>query len=225
MNKVVKAKISEVFRSIQGEGIYAGAEQVFVRFFGCNLNCVFCDTRPDSFKEMEIEELINEINVYNDCRFISITGGEPLLQKSALKELLPKLKNEDKVIYLETNGVLYGPLKEVIKYVDIIAMDFKLPSSTQDKDCSALHKSFLQIAADKDVFVKTVITLSTAVSDFIKAVRIVDNISPYIPFVLQPVHPQEAELADKLEKFSIKAKDYLYDVRIIPQIHKVLGVR
>ena len=221
----VKVKISEVFRSIQGEGIYAGSEQVFVRLFGCNLNCVFCDTKPDSFKEMDIDSVISEIDIYHDCRFISITGGEPLLQKEALKELLLKLKKQDKTIYLETNGVLYDALGEVIQYIDIIAMDFKLPSSTQDRDCSELHKPFLKIASDKDVFVKAVITPSTNTADVMNAVRIVKDISVYIPFVLQHVHPKERELTDKLAKLSVKVKDYLYDVRIIPQIHKVLGVR
>ncbi|OPX29934.1 MAG: hypothetical protein B1H08_02775 [Candidatus Omnitrophica bacterium 4484_171] len=221
----VKVKVSEVFKSIQGEGIYAGSEQVFVRFFGCNLNCVFCDTKPDSFKEMDIDSVISEIGIYRDCRFISITGGEPLLQKGALKELLLKLKKEGKTIYLETNGVLYEALGEVIQYIDIIAMDFKLPSSTQDKDCSESHKLFLQIASDKDVFVKAVITPSTNTGDVMNAVRIIKGVSAYIPFVLQPVHPREKELTDKLAKLSVKAKDYLYDVRIIPQLHKIIGVR
>jgi len=221
----VKAKISEIFKSIQGEGIYAGAEQVFVRFFGCNLNCVFCDTKPDSFREISIDDIINETDIYGDCRFVSITGGEPLLQKDVLKELLPRFKENGMTIYLETNGVLYDTLSEVIQYIDIIAMDFKLPSSTQDKDYSESHKHFLRISANKDVFVKTVITPSTDVRDFINAVRIIKNVSPYVPFVLQPVHPNERELTDKLVKFSIKAKDHLYDVRIIPQLHKVIGVR
>ena len=221
----VKAKVSEIFKSIQGEGIYAGTEQVFVRFFGCNLNCVFCDTRPSSFREMSISQIINEVNIYQDCRFISMTGGEPLLQKKVLKELLPRLKEEDKIIYLETNGVLYDALSELIEYIDIIAMDFKLPSSTQDRDCLELHKHFLKIAAGKDVFVKAVITPSTTTSDVMNAASAVRDVSLYIPFILQPVHPNERELTEKLAELSAKVRNYLYDVRIIPQIHKVLGVR
>jgi len=72
----MKAKIVEVFESIQGEGLYLGEKQIFVRFFGCNLNCNFCDTRPDRFMEYEPQELFKEIELYQDkYHSISFTGG------------------------------------------------------------------------------------------------------------------------------------------------------
>ena len=95
---MIKAKISEVFHSIQGEGKYTGREQVFVRFFECNMRCVWCDT-PNAigdttrhYQEYSLEELLSEVRgLYPGCHSVSLTGGEPLAQKDFIKELLPSL--------------------------------------------------------------------------------------------------------------------------------------
>ncbi|MCM8763078.1 MAG: 7-carboxy-7-deazaguanine synthase QueE, partial [Candidatus Omnitrophica bacterium] len=77
----MQAKIAEIFKSIQGEGIYQGREQVFVRFYGCNLKCQFCDTPLTHYEELRPEELLNRINIFGvDYHSLSLTGGEPLLQ-------------------------------------------------------------------------------------------------------------------------------------------------
>ncbi|MDD5613833.1 MAG: 7-carboxy-7-deazaguanine synthase QueE, partial [Candidatus Omnitrophica bacterium] len=78
----LKAKISEIFYSVQGEGIYVGYPQIFIRFWGCNLkNCRYCDTQSKYFKEYGIQDLKIEIElIKKDCHSLSITGGEPLLQ-------------------------------------------------------------------------------------------------------------------------------------------------
>ena len=89
----MKAKIAEVFDSVQGEGIYLGERQLFVRFFGCNLSCDYCDTRPDRYLEYEPHELFDEIKLYgNNFHSICFTGGEPLLQKDFLKVVLQHYK-------------------------------------------------------------------------------------------------------------------------------------
>ncbi|MEM1582972.1 MAG: 7-carboxy-7-deazaguanine synthase QueE, partial [Candidatus Bathyarchaeia archaeon] len=87
-------KISEIFFSIEGEGIEIGRPEVFVRLSGCNLRCSWCDTKYalKNGKEMSIEEIIQEIGKY-PCKNISITGGEPLLQRKELLELVKRLKN------------------------------------------------------------------------------------------------------------------------------------
>ncbi len=135
----MKAQITEIFHSLQGEGKYTGAAQVFVRFFGCNLRCRFCDT-PHAlggplarFQEYSTGEVLNEIQGLwkKDCHSVSVTGGEPLEQADFLKELLPQLQARGQKVYLETNGVLVEELAGVIDHVDIVSMDFKLPSSTR----------------------------------------------------------------------------------------------
>jgi organic radical activating enzyme len=104
---MIKGRISEVFESVQGEGLYFGEKQIFVRFFGCNLSCKFCDTKLNRFLEYEPQELFEELKLYQDVyHSISFTGGEPLLQKDFLKQVLQLTQKEGYKNYLETNGTL-----------------------------------------------------------------------------------------------------------------------
>ncbi|MEO0238620.1 MAG: 7-carboxy-7-deazaguanine synthase QueE [candidate division WOR-3 bacterium] len=110
----MKIVISEIFKSIQGEGPNIGTPSVFVRVGGCNLRCTFCDTAYASFPEnsgswltLDIDEVTKKIhevrgNVYN----LVITGGEPLLQQKALRELIGRVQSFFPSIEIETNGTI-----------------------------------------------------------------------------------------------------------------------
>lgn len=225
----MKAKISEIFVSIQGEGKFLGEEQCFVRFYSCNLACEFCDTKPDTYIEYSCEDLISkikEIIAGRHIKTISITGGEPLLQRDFLIEFLPRLKSEGFKVYLETNGVLHDELFDAIHYVDIVSMDIKLPSSTKQNSFWQEHEQFLKIAKGKDVFVKVIICLDTTLDDFKKAVSLVSGINPQITFVLQPNSLELGRnLGDKLQEFKRYSKGYFTDVRVIPQLHKLIDIK
>lgn len=221
----MKAKISEVFKSIQGEGPYQGVGQVFARFYGCNLACGFCDTEFRAYEEKSVKELLREIEAFGDCHSVSLTGGEPLLQISFLKELAKELKKKEKTVYLETNGVLYQNLEKVIGYVDIVAMDFKLPSSTLDRNLWIVHKEFLKIASKKEVFVKAVINNSTEVGDIFESIDMIRVAGKDIQFILQPQNPFEFLLKGKLDEFKGICVKRGVNVKIIPQLHKELGIK
>ena len=60
------AKVSEIFLSYQGEGPYVGSHQLFVRFYGCNLKCVFCDTVLESYRSLAKESLFSRILDFGD---------------------------------------------------------------------------------------------------------------------------------------------------------------
>ena len=220
------AKIAEIFYSIQGEGIYQGVPQVFVRFWGCDMGCDFCDTRPAGYRDMDSGEAVRE--VLSQGGFwdsVSFTGGEPLLQAEALKEIALALKKRRKRAYLETSGMLTGRLSEVIEAIDVIAMDFKLPSSTKRKAFWDEHRDFLRKARERDVFVKAVVTPSTLKEDIVRSSQIISGIDPAVAFVLQPAFGYETMLWERLEGFKAEAEKLLSSVRIIPQIHKHIGVR
>jgi len=225
---MVLAKVSEIFLSLQGEGKYLGQEQCFVRFYGCNMRCDFCDTKPETFKEYSTEQLLKQIRDTigdSSVKSISLTGGEPLLYRDILLEVLPKLKSEGFQIYLETNGILCDELFDMIDYIDVIAMDIKLPSSTKDKEKWSEHERFLNLAIKKEVFVKLVICKDTTLVDIKKAVEMVLRINPSVTFVLQPNSRQLGrELAEKLYEFKSYSKQF-NDVRIIPQLHSIMGIR
>jgi organic radical activating enzyme len=223
----VKARINEVFNSVQGEGLYLGEKQIFVRFFDCNLSCNYCDTKLDRFTEYEPEELVEEIKLYRDkYHSISFTGGEPLLYADFLKEVIALTSVYGHKHYLETNGTLFFELEQLIDRIDIIAMDLKFPSSTGMGNLWHMHKKFLKIAAKKEVFLKAIICQATYEDDLKEALAIIKEISPGSVLVLQPnSYENQSVLKTKLLAFKDLANQQGVRTCIIPQIHKIMGLR
>ncbi len=157
---------------------------------------------------------------------VSLTGGEPLLYHSLILELAPLLGGTRHGIYLETNGTLPDALNEIIDVVDIIAMDFKLPSVTGQRPFWEEHCRFLKIASQKDTFIKVVVGDTTPIEEVEKAARIISNTAPDAVLIIQPVsknvYAREISPANVLI-LQEKALKWLDDVRIIPQTHKIAG--
>ncbi|MBN1258750.1 7-carboxy-7-deazaguanine synthase QueE [Candidatus Peregrinibacteria bacterium] len=121
----MELRVSEIFMSIQGEGPNVGRPAVFLRLNGCNLRCMWCDTKYalSGGKRMTEEAVLEQIKRY-PCDRLVITGGEPLLQQDDLTPLLKKLKNYR--IEVETNGSI--PLK-IGQYIEQINCSPKLKNS------------------------------------------------------------------------------------------------
>ena len=223
----MKAKIAEVFDSVQGEGLYLGEKQIFVRFFDCNLSCSFCDTKPDRFMEYDPQELFKEIKLYRDkYHSISFTGGEPLLCKDFLKEILKLTGKHGHRHYLETNGTLFDELAELIEYIDFVAMDLKFPSSSGMGDLWIKHKNFLKVACRKEVFLKAIICLETKEDDLRQALELIKGVSPASILILQPNSNENQDLLqEKLSKFKQVCVQEGVTACAIAQIHKIVGVR
>lgn len=236
-DKTKQTEISEVFSSLQGEGPYLGVKQIFVRFGRCNMHCHYCDElekmKAEKFNIYTQTQLLSEIEAMEKEKgvhhSVSLTGGEPLMYTPFLLHFLPKLKERGMTTYLETNGTYPDKLDEVIRWIDVIAMDMKPATSTGDKMYFFEHEKFLKIAIRKEVFVKVVITPATQLAEIQLCVAIVKNINPKIPFIFQPMTEPfgiSAEALQLIEKsFFNEAKKELQDVRVIPQMHKIWGVR
>ncbi|KUK53675.1 MAG: 7-carboxy-7-deazaguanine synthase [Desulfotomaculum sp. 46_296] len=236
--------VSEIFSSVQGEGPLVGCRQIFLRFAGCNLDCAYCDTpgemRPTHCRcenALDGKDLAFYKNPLNAGQVvsaverlkpsihhsISLTGGEPLLQNEFLLEILPLIKGTRLGVYLETNGTLTEQLESIIGMVDFIAMDIKLPGVSGLPPMWEEHKRFLAAAVQKKVFVKVVVGGKTREEEFIQAVQHVAEIAD-LPLIIQPVtgsrflKPDPARLLCLQER----ALDCLSDVRVIPQVHKML---
>jgi 7-carboxy-7-deazaguanine synthase len=230
-----KCEVTDVFSSIQGEGIFLGAKQVFVRFRACNLNCSYCDEKGRlGARQLTPLELMSEIRFLELSQgphhSVSLTGGEPLMCADFLKIFLKLLRKEKMTAYLETNGTLPEMLDKVIDLVDIIAMDVKLPSSTGQRAYWRESLAFLRIAARKKVFVKAVVTAGTKKSDIKRAALLVRRVDRRIPFIIQPASPTrygEKKIDNKvlLKFLEAGSRTRLDNVRVIPQVHKVLGVK
>lgn len=122
-------KISELYTTLQGEGIHAGLPCFFIRLAVCDIRCSWCDT-PDSWtggQWRSRESLLASIPA--DIALVQITGGEPMLQIRRLRTLFEDLHTAGKKILLETGG--HRSLEMVPEYVHIV-MDIKLPSSGEE---------------------------------------------------------------------------------------------
>jgi len=233
---MLKGKVSEIFSSFQGEGIYWGKKQIFLRFYACNMKCVYCDEEEKTFhgpyEECDAETLRSRLLSLEERdgphHSISLTGGEPLLYTDFLKELLPLLKAEGFLLYLETNGTYPERLKEVISWTDIIAMDIKPPSATRDRPFWKEHHQFLEIGQKRGLFVKIVVTAESSFEEIEQAIEEIARVDRTIPLVLQPVTPYGAikETISKASLFLLeqRARKVLRDVRVIPQLHKLVGI-
>lgn len=236
--------IVEIFSSIQGEGLYVGTRQVFVRFAGCNLVCAYCDTPesrhacktalieqtpgkrdfcqlPNPLSVSKLASLVNSLLTMRH-HSISLTGGEPLCQADMIAELAPMLKAP---VYLESNGTLAPQLALVLPHIDIISMDIKLPSIT-GKDYWREHEEFLRLAVTKEVFVKIVVTGQSNDDELQQAFSLVASVDSAIPVILQPVTPTngcELVSPDKMLVHQESALSLLTNVRVIPQTHKFMG--
>jgi organic radical activating enzyme len=237
----LQAPFYEIFFSFQGEALYTGLPQIFVRFAGCNLACNYCDTNysitvSKKAKYLTVLEVIKKIELLykkNKKRFaitkpsIAFTGGEPLLYTDFLKELLPKLKTKGFSIYLETNATLYKNFEQIIKFCDIVSMDFKLPSECK-KNFWKEHKQFLKIAISKkvtSVFVKCVITKKTILREIKQATKIIKSIAKDTTLILQPSLDKNKPKLQNLYIFYTFSKKILSNVAIMVQIHKIYKIR
>ena len=120
-------KISEIYRSIQGEGILTGTESLFLRTSGCNLRCRFCDTPYTSWspegEDLSVNEIMDRLEEW-DCHHVVLTGGEPMLF-SELIPLTQRLRQQQRHITIETAGTLYLPVT-----CDLMSISPKLSNST-----------------------------------------------------------------------------------------------
>ena len=240
--------LSEVFVSFQGEGAHIGRRHLFVRLAGCNLRCSYCDT-PDSLERTtaytvyagggvptrhanpvpatEIRQLIAG-TLENDTPIdaVALTGGEPLTQSEFVAALLGPSRLPVPVL-LETNGVLPRRLREVLPLIDIVSMDIKLPSNAHEGPFWDEHAEFIELARTKELYVKILVYRSTEDAEIDRAVSLLSPLRPTVPVFLQPivdVANRPVIDGDRLRHFYVLARRRLPNVRVLPQMHKLLGI-
>jgi organic radical activating enzyme len=226
----MRAPVREIFCSVQGEGPYVGVRQVFVRFEGCNLNCIYCDTpqkwdKDNSLAPEQVSEIVQE---YEKVHSISLTGGEPLLYTDFIKAL-----KVDAPLYLETNMTLPEKAREVKDLVRYVAGDLKLKEGLDKgsnyeeiyertvrsfeilRKNSARRDCFCKIVVLKDSRAEEILGRFEQIRDYVSCV-VLQPVTPYGKVRERPSMKQMLELQKELSRF--------VDVRIIPQTHKILGV-
>jgi organic radical activating enzyme len=160
--------LSEMFCSVQGEGLFVGERQIFVRTAGCVATCSWCDTvyskvqtprfvihtnasgepKPWRPNPVALDDVVSDVvemaKVNAPVTTVSITGGEPLEQPGFVGPLARSLREKGFRIHLETAGLHADALAAVIEHVDVIAADVKLASAT-GVDHAEAHRAFLRV--------------------------------------------------------------------------------
>jgi 7-carboxy-7-deazaguanine synthase len=201
-------KINEIFYSLQGEGILMGIPTIFIRTTGCNLRCIWCDTKYayEEGEEMTFEEIITKTKEYPATN-ICLTGGEPLLQKET-PALIQRLSEEGYFICLETNG---SKSVEELPCLDslLISLDVKCPSSgMQDK----IDMSNIELLGPNDQL-KFIIGNG---EDYEYAKKVIQDQEPNCSVIMTPAGGTELrELAEWVLKDGL-------NVMVLPQLHKLI---
>jgi len=229
-----KAPIVEIFSSFQGEGLWIGKRQIFVRFAGCNLSCNYCDTsnsqNSGSGTLKSVDEVFKKIEELKtpDLHSISFTGGEPLLYADFINELVIKT---DIKIMIETNGTLADSLSK-IKRLNCVSLDIKLPEHFNgDWDDNIFINEILSLKSlignREKFYCKIVVSPSTSLDTLKKVGMRIHEEFPNnkIPIVIQPKSPikQWKNKSNLFFKFSEVLGQY-FNVSIIPQTHKILNI-
>ena len=201
-------KINEIFYSIQGEGKWTGLPNIFIRTTGCNLRCSFCDTTYayEDGIEIKVDKIVDYVEKY-PCKYICITGGEPLLQNE-INDLIDALLEKDYKINLETNGSI--DIKKVSnKKFLMTSLDIKCPSSNMHK--KMIFDNILHLKKDDQL--KFVIKDR---NDYDYAKKTIEKYKPNCIVYFQPVWGSNVK---KLLNWILN--DGL-NVRLGLQIHKIL---
>ena len=202
---MIEIKVSEIFTSFQGEGPYIGTPATFLRLYGCNLNCQWCDTDISTYEMLSVDDvaeiLITQME-FNNINLLVITGGEPTLQMEEIKRLIKELP-EDIKIQLETNGSIFEYIPE-IEYVI---------SPKEDKE-----KVFEDYYKYDNVFFKFVITCEEDIDEVIS----IKNKYGYDKTIwLQGEFSRDALMADLIRENFPRLKN----IKLSVQTHKYLKQR
>ena len=205
-------KISEIFFSLQGEGLEIGLPTVFVRLFACDLRCSWCDTmyavEGRDFRDYPVSEVMSEIEKH-ECKRVCITGGEPLIQAKEVEELAERLIGDNYTILLETSGHKMPP-PVLWTENSTISMDCKCPSSQ------------MQDRMDFDLFIKLrpkdqLKFVIQDEADYEYAREILNRYNIKANIIFQPAHG--LDLIWITEKVIDDKLDF---VRVLPQLHKII---
>jgi 7-carboxy-7-deazaguanine synthase len=240
--------VAEIFRSIQGEGPHVGSLQIFVRFSGCSLRCVYCDTTyareraadcalrgktpartiPNPVDARELAAYVRSLaEVTPGIHSLSVTGGEPLEQVDFLRAFCAEIRECGLPVYLETNGLFEDAARSVSSLVDIVSLDVKLPSLCGGGDLFPVYRRILPVFREREIFCKVVIAEGYNPAEFDEAVGLVAAFEKRIPFIIQPATPTASRggvRGENLLACYFRAAAYLDDVRVIPQCHRLLGL-
>lgn len=216
--------VSEIFHSIQGEGIYAGIPSVFLRTYYCNLTCTFCDTKytwvnqskaqeGNEFRTMGYDDIINKLESFR-CKHLVITGGEPLLHQRQINELCYLLKLLNYFIEIETNGTI-EPTQNTLDNIDCFNVSPKTSNSNVEVHARTNENALLKFIDSGKAYFKFVISSPKDIQEVLEIVQRV-NISRK-KILLMPEADNPFDLKARSEWLIEECKKL--NVRYSPRLH------
>jgi 7-carboxy-7-deazaguanine synthase len=214
-------RVAEFFKSIQGEGEFAGTPSVFVRTTGCNLRCWFCDTPYTSWAPEGSHEPWRSILakiLSHDCSHVVLTGGEPMLQPD-LVSLSHALRQAGRFVTIETAGTVDRPV-----HADLMSISPKRSNSTpQNAVWSQRHEErrdrpdvLARLTRTYPYQLKYVIDRLEDLEDVDRHVNEIGGIAPSRVF-LMPQGTHAEHLREKTGWISLAAQERGY--RVSPRLH------
>lgn len=230
-----KGQINEVFHSVQGEGLYAGARQLFVRLAGCSVGCEYCDTEfsaPESFdvygkivsNPVTPEEFFVSVCAGADLSLfhsVSFTGGEPTEQLKFLKETAILFKQAGCMLFLETSGYRHSELKELKTVFDIFSVDIKLCRADWRENIAKLLP-VLKFLGKNKYYLKAVFDDTNTEEELAEAASVLYKTGVTEVFAQSVDNKADFNRIDTVQViFSKEGVEMFYR----PQIHRFLGIR
>ncbi len=218
--------INSIYRATEGEGIHIGIPQIFVRFQGCHIGCVNCDSKEtwefDPSKTTTLDDVMEKVEVLSQdiIKRISITGGDPLHPSHipSLLELIRELKKRNYYINIEAAGTRI--VKDVFDLVDFISYDVKTPS-TEVRTSPELLLKFVSEYGHK-AQVKAVVADKKDFETVYDAFHFVKRSgAPVVPWCLTPCYePEEKFPMLRFQNVVKLNEDFGLPFRVIGQQHK-----
>ena len=159
---------------------------------------------------------------------IAITGGEPMLQSVFLADWLRRLPPARPCL-LETNAMFATALPDVLPVISVVSADVKLPSNTGQPELWDRHRAFLEACIGTETYVKMPVDAGTDADEVIRAATLVAEAAPRAILYVQPVSDPQTNAwsigMERLTELAALAATRVADTRVLPQIHKLVGVR
>ena len=220
-----------IFPTIQGEGVLVGTPSTFVRLWGCDFSCSWCDTKKSwepgsSFVDVSPSAVLDEVKAAK-LRHVVITGGNPLLQGDELGEVIKPLWLEGGYhVTIETQGSVFHP---VVRHANLLSLSPKLHDWRQTAldDLLRLSSTHSTLMAQIKIVVQDASEIDQAIVKFreLDETRKVRSNDPTrLVFVLQPEYSVTKKVVslclDAVQKETSRTPRFASRIKIIPQLHK-----